>query len=197
MSNLLPTTPFSSIRNHPALSELFKNAESRFFTDEELAIISATCPTYSLFTDCAKEVRDKHPSIIDVVLEEILSQYPFEELYELPRIKLPRDWGYVVAYSTHSMVQQDARWFDDKLLIWFKTILQAFEFPSRKTPDNTTLFSDSVLEDTLKKLPAKCRSIFHTYYRIQQEYQKVLTPEFYQALAPHLELARGVLTEKY
>lgn len=181
----------------PRLAEIFKKAEARHFTNEELDAIVNHRPDLKEVCETARSAREAEPEIIPRVMEEILQQYPFEDLFENPRIKLPRDWGYVIAYSSHAMVMGSPKWFDDKLLVWLKTILQAFDFPDRRPDVSTSLFEDEILEKAMTELPARCRSIYHTYYRLGQEFEEALTTPQARLFVPYLGQARATLTEPY
>jgi hypothetical protein len=184
-------------RLHPGTAPLFKDAESRHFTDEELDFILKEYPEKAPQLAVAREVRSIDVAVINRVVKEIYAQYPYEEHHEFATSKCPRDVRYVVAYAVQSMIEGDGRWFEDKLLIWLKTILQAFDFPERTKTTGSTLFSDQVLEEKLAKLPKKSRSIFHMYYRLEQEMAKALAPGQAELLSPYLSIATNVLSEDY
>jgi hypothetical protein len=185
-----------SARLHPKLNEIFKAAESRFFTDEELAVILQFFPHLAPHTEVALELRAKDMAIVTRVVKEIFSQYPYEKFHEFSTTKCVRDVRYVLAYCTQAMLAEDSRWFEDKLLIWLKTILHSFDFPDPIKLSSVTLFSDPVLETKLKELPKKIKSIFHTYYRLKQEVGKELKAEQFKLIAPYLDLVINVLSEK-
>lgn len=94
------------------------------------------------------------------------------------------------------MVARDPKWYHDKLLLWLKTILQAFEFPERKSVSSGTIFSDDVLESKLEQLTTKNKSIYHCYYRLDQEFEKELGPELAPHFCPYIQQALNILTEE-
>lgn len=186
-----------SLRVHPKFLELFKQAEGRFFSDDELNFILSERPDLGPEVATARAVRPLASGVVKRVVTEIFAQYDYEKLHELALAKCPRDVNYVVAYATQAMLAQDLGWLDDKLLIWLKTILQAFDFPERTKSAVGALFADKELEDNLAKLPKKTRSIYHTYYRLEQEMQRELSQEQFAPLAPFLQLTLDSLTEAY
>ncbi|MBL8149585.1 MAG: hypothetical protein JNN15_06620 [Blastocatellia bacterium] len=196
MSSSVATDSLSP-RRHPKLAELFKQAEGRHFTDEELDIIEREFPQLTVHVSAAREIRTKDVGIISRVVKEVYSQYPYEKHHEFALAKCPRDIRYVVCYAVQAMIASDPAWFDNKVLIWLKTILQAFEFPERVKSSVGALFSDPVLEEKLKQLPKKSKSVFHTYYRLKQEMGKDLKSEHFKLIAPYLEQSINTLTEKY
>src|ERR1043165_3288722 len=179
--------PYISPRVHPTLATLFRKAEARHFTDEELNDIVKVYPARAPQVATVRSVRHKDLPIINALVKEIFSEYGYENAHELAYSKCTRDIRYVVIYATHAMLAQDPKWFDDRLLLWLRVILQSFTFPDRKKQDaGKALFADPVLETRLRELPPPCRSIFHTYYRLQQEMQKKLDPAHYFHMAPYL-----------
>lgn len=184
-------------RKHPLLAEMFRKSEGKHFTDEELELIEKEYPDLKTAVEATKEIRLLDVKIINRVVKEIFAQYDYEKFHQFSSPKCTRDVRYVVIYATHCMLARDPKWFEDKLLIWFKTILQAFEFPERTQKTGSALFADPVLEERLKQLPKKAQSIFHTYYRLHQEVGKSMKPEHFALLGPYLEMATNVLSEKH
>lgn len=191
------TTLEKSVRLHPRLGTIFKDGESRHFKDEELDTILQELPHHSDRAAACREIRGKDVAVINRVVKEVFSQYEYDKAHDFSSAKCPRDVRYVVTYSCAAMLSDDTKWLEDKLLIWLKTILQAFEFPARKPGSGGALFSDSILEDNLKKLPQKTQSIYHCYYRLRQEMKKDLSPSTYELIEPYLTLSLQVLTEEY
>lgn len=195
--SISPTAAPPSARKHPVLAELFRKAEGKHFTDEELASIDKLYPQLKQSIAAAKEVRSKDVAIIGRVVKEVFSQYPYEKFHDFANPKCIRDVRYVVIYAVQALLAQDPHWFEDKLLIWFKTILQAFDFPDRSVQSAGALFADPILEEKLKQLPKKTKSIFHCYYRLKQEMKKELKPEHFELLASYFDQATSTLSEKY
>ncbi len=187
----------TSIRVHPRLSGLFKDAESRHFKDEELETILMERPDLKPLAETSQIIRGKDVAIISRVVKEVFSQYEYDKNHDFASAKCPRDVRYVVTYACSAMMAEDLKWFDDKLLTWLKTILQAFEFPARKQGTGNTLFNDQILEDKLKALPQKTQSIYHCYYRLRQEMQKEIGDVHYSRIEPYLTASLNVLTEEY
>jgi hypothetical protein len=192
-----PSVKVQSLRKHPRLAPIFTDAESRHFKDEELAAIVAELPELEPLAETCKVIRSKDVAIINKVVKEVFSQYDYEKHHDFASAKCPRDVRYVVTYACAAMLARDPQWLEDKLLIWLKTILQAFEFPARKPGAGGALFSDKALEDKLAKLPKKTQSIYHCYYRLRQEMEKELGPEHFSRIEPYLTSALNVLTEEY
>jgi hypothetical protein len=187
----------SGILRDPRVAELFKQSEGRHFTDDELTIFEREFPERAPHAAAAREVRTKDLAAIQRVVKEIFSQYNYEKNHEFAMAKCPRDIRYVVAYGVHAMLADDHQWYDDKVLIWLKTILQSFDFPERNRTAMGALFADKALEARLKELPQKTKSTYHTYYRIKAEMKKELSPAAFELMAPFFQQAIDTLTEAY
>lgn len=192
MSNLL-----SNPRRHPQLSEIFDRCEGKYLSDEELDLLLQHFPDLALEVSTARAVRTFANSLVKRVVTEIFAQYPYEQMHEMAMAKCPRDVGYVLGYGVAAMLCRDPAWYDNKVLIWLKSILQSFDFPERLRTAGGALFADSELEERLSKLPKKSRSIFHMYYRLKQEVERELDYDQAECLAPYLQQAIDTLTEAY
>jgi hypothetical protein len=193
-----PQRQMESPRTHPDLADLFRRAEGRHLTDAELDKMLDVFPALDARVAAAREIREKETALIGRCVKEIYALYPYERHHEHATAKCVRDVRYVVAYATHAMLADDMRWFEDKLLIWMKTILQAFDFPA-PAPDEA-IFAAAVepgLAEKLKTFSGKTQSIYHMYWLVRREAGKDLRPEHFRLLSPHLELAMNVLSEKY
>ncbi|GAB6140072.1 hypothetical protein JCM14076_08010 [Methylosoma difficile] len=184
------------LRDNPDIAELFRIAESRHLTDAEFQRYSELIPAYADRVAAAKEIMLAEPNVVAITVRQVLTLYPFSKYHELPRDKCTRDVSYVSAYATHSMLMNDPDWFSDKLLLWFKTILQAFSYPIREEKPAQVEVKPlpypeiTAVADTL---PNNRRAIYETYARLLKNYQEVLTPKTYDLLQAHLQLALDVL----
>lgn len=186
----------SSLRWHPQLAALFKSAESRHLTEQELAEYCSIVPHYADRAAAAREVAALEQAVVQEVIDEIFAAYPYEKRHAAAAAKCPRDVRYVSAYATLSMLMNDPAWFDDKLLLWLKTILQAFEFPDRISEKRKVLFGGSGggEDERLKKLKIGQRSIHETYSKLKQRYRERLSPDAYRLLESYLQQAIDVLS---
>lgn len=188
------------LRDNAGIRHLFKTAESRHFTQEELAELISLAPEIKDKVSAAKEIMDIEFSVVSKTIKQVFSLYPYPKFHELPLDKCMRDVSYVSAYAIHSMLMDDPDWFRDKLLIWLKTILQSFSYPAREELDAGNAASKPALPypeitayaDTLN--PKGRRSIYETYARLIKNYQEVLSPNTFSMIRPHLQLAVDILS---
>jgi hypothetical protein len=183
----------NSLRKHPSLSKLFQDAESRHLTDAEFDLFLKSAPEFADRAKAAKEIKSVEVEVVDATIQEIFRMYPFMQKHELAQGKCYRDVHYVSAYATLSMLMNDPDWFKDKLLVWLKTILQAFHFPARDQGAEASS-SHRVLSLEADKLPQPRSSIFETYNRLKQNYKEKLSPETYTLIEPYLSLASNILS---
>lgn len=184
-----------SLRHHPELEALFKAAESRHLTEQELEEYYRICPQEVNRVSAAREIAAFEPNLVQKVITEIYLVYPYEQNHQMATAKCVRDVRYVSAYATLAMLMKDPQWFNDKLLIWLKTILQAFEFPER-TQRKKVLFGATADKEEGKeeKLQAKQRSIYETYNKLKQAYRESLNPTSFSLIEPYLQQAIDVLS---
>lgn len=184
-----------SLRCHPELAALFKAAESRHLTDQELDEYYRVCPQELDRVSAAREIAASEQSLVQKVVNEIFLVYPYEQHHQMASPKCIRDVRYVVAYASMAMLMKDPQWFDDKLLLWMKTILQAFEFPERGQQKKVLFGGGASQEDGAEqKLKAKQRSIHETYTKLKQYYRNSLNPASFELFEPYLQQAIDILS---
>lgn len=192
----MPTIePSSSFRKHPTLFAMFKAAENRHLTQAEMAEYLSALPAHERRIAAAREVIQHEQSTVEQVLMEVFASYPFESSHAYAQDKCMRDVRSVSAYATLSMLMNDPQWFRDKLLLWLRTILQAFHFPDREVILKKTMFGANGNNDS-QNLAANQRSIFETYSRLRAIYKERLTPVSFALLEPYLDQAVNTLSSK-
>lgn len=182
-----------SLRLHPQLRELFKEAESRHLKPEELAHYRRVVPEFSNRADAAEEIREVDGPIVKKIIRAIYDRYPYEQRHQLAMAKCVRDVRYVNAYGTLAMLMGDEGWFRDKLLIWLKTILQAFRFPDLNPGKAYLHVDDPMAMAQVEALQPFQRSIFETYYGIKKEMERALSRLTYEEAEPFLQLPIDIL----
>ena len=137
--------------------------------------------------------------VVKRTVVDIMQLYPYQEFHLRAPEKCLRDVRYISIYATHTMLMNDTQWFKDKLLVWFRTILLAFEYPGidagdpSKRKDVRNAHPD--LTAVATELPDKAQSIYDCYARLRRNYEAVLTPESWALMDEPLQLALDVLTE--
>lgn len=195
----LTNPPTAKLRDNPEIAQLFRNAESRHLNDAEYQQYLALLPNNADRVAAAKEIMANELAVVTDSIKQVFFLYPFAKYHQLPKDKCIRDVGYVSAYATHSMLMCDSEWFRDKLLLWLKTILQAFAYPAREerpgaTPEQMPPYPEITRHaDTL---PKRQRAVYETYARLLMNYKQVLSPAAFALLEPHLQLAVDILASE-
>jgi hypothetical protein len=183
-----------ALRQHPDLADLFKRAESRHLTDEELDTFLSIVPEHAARAEAAKAMRACDAAAVRKTITELYQIYPYEQHHQLAMPKCIRDVRYVCAYASHAMVMGDADWFRDKLLVWMKTILQSFEYPDIPAGSTKRLNPEPEVRAVLERLKPHQRSIYECYYKLKSELRRALPPAAYTELEPYLQLPIDVLS---
>ncbi len=188
-------TSGASLRQHPRLKMIFKAAESRQLTPQELEEYQRVVPEHTDRAEAAREIAKTEQAVVQKTVEDIFAIYPFEGNHPGASPKCLRDVRYVSAYATLAMLMEDPKWLEDKLLLWLRTILLAFEFPDR-AQGKKVLFGgggDHGGDGRGNELSPPQRSIYDTYVRLRENYREVLTPNTYQLMEPYLQQAVDIL----
>ncbi len=191
MSTVLPAESLASVRHHPDLAALFKSAENRHFTDGELGEYRRLLPAFAPRAEAARLIRDQEEPIVRTVVDEVMALYPFSGEYA--HTKCIRDIRSVSAYATLAMLMNDPSWLRDKLLLWLRSMLQAFEFPDRPATAPKVLFPQGDQDERLSRLKPHQRSIYDAYSRLQRHYHRQLPATAFALIGPYLQQAVDIL----
>ncbi|MCA9541922.1 MAG: hypothetical protein KC620_23660 [Myxococcales bacterium] len=185
-----PAPAGGSLRRHPVLADLFRAAEARHLTAEELETYARALPEHAARAAAAAEVARHEGDVVGATVTDIFALFPFEETYEFGHAKCTRDVRYVSAYATLAMLMRDGAWYDEKLLQWMRTIVQAFRFPERRR-SRPVLFArrDS---DEKPRTPG-LDAIRTTYTRLRDGYEKALSADAFVLMRPYLQQTIDVL----
>ena len=193
----------ASLRQHPELQALLKQAESRQLTEEELTTYSSIVPQHADRAAAAAEIAAAQQDVVEQTVNEILHAYPMDEAFgDYAPVKCLRDVSYISAYATAAMLLGDTRWFDEKMLFWARTMLQASPFPAPKgtqagqpfTPENPTPLTHLI--EQAAGLPLHVGILHVTYKRMLENYREVLSAAAYEKLEPMIEHAVAVITSE-
>jgi len=180
--------PTSSLRKHPELEAIFRQAESRHLNEEEFTEYLRVLPEEAHRVAAAREIAAAEQSVAERVVNEIFMLYPFEKNHAFARTKALRDIRIVGAYASEAMLMNDPHWYRDKLLLWLRTILQAMHFPDREVAPRKTLFgANSDNDNDLQQLAPHQRAIFETYTKLKNNFRERLSPESFGLFEKYLQ----------
>lgn len=184
----------SSISLFPAeVQAVFREAEARHLTAEELTLYETLLPDFSERAEAARSAYAVELQVVEDTIESIFESYPYAKFHALHAEKCPRDVTNVSTYAIQAMLMNDNGWFRDKLLLWLKTILQAFRFPARTQPKETVLFGNDSETEVINSLPPGRQSLYETYLLLDRNYEQALQESHYELLQPHLQIIRHIL----
>jgi hypothetical protein len=185
--------PEQSFRNTPGLNDMLLGSQSRHFDDAEYARYLEMLPNQKRRVDAARDLMSHEEMIVKRTVLEIMQLYPYQSFHVRAPEKCIRDVTYISIYSTHAMLVNDNDWYRDKLLYWFRTMLQSFNFPP--IGNNTTVLNRYPdISVRARGKPEHIASIYDTYSRLRLSYQQVLQPESWRLLDEPLQVALDVLT---
>jgi len=177
-----------SLRRHSLLQELFRRSEGRHWSEEELSTYSRSVPEFSQRADAARAITRHEATVVEKTVTEIFSVYAFMKHHPLAEVKAPRDITQVSVYTTTAMLMNDSDWLRDRLLLWLKTILQAFAFPKRESSGQRTLFGNRTPSNNpAENMEQRRQAIFETYIALKKNYQQALDPAQFLVIEPYLQ----------
>ena len=173
---------------HPELGPVLEASRGRHLTDEELALLRSTLPAHAARAEAARAIREAEPAVVAEVVRQVLSEFAFDEAHEYSPAKCTRDVSSVSAYATLAMVLDDARWLDDRLLLWLRTILHAFCFPARRQR-RRTVFGGGGSDEPHEAIRV-------TYEGLARRMEAAIGPEHWALAGPFYEQVVRELTRE-
>lgn len=194
MNSILQEKQSSTKTHLPSeLQTVFQESEARHLTEEELQLYVKLLPESALRAEAARAAYSVELQVVEDTIDSIFEVYPYSKYHALHAEKCPRDVTNVSTYAVQAMLMDDKDWFRDKLLLWLKTILQAFKFPARSHPKETVLFGSDSETEIINSLPPGRQSVYETYLLLDRNYEQALEQAHYDLLKPHLAIARHIL----
>lgn len=189
----MSTETYNSLRLHPSLHDLFRAAEARYLTEEELDRYVQTLPEFKSRVDAAKEIAKAESAVCGKVAKDVTEAYHYDENHDLATKKCFRDICLTLRYATLSMLMNDPDWFRDKLLIWFKTILHSFRFPDQPSNHQPMIQGEEYANDLAARQSFQ-KSIFETYSLLMAYLGEELSEQAYAEIHEYLKQALDVLS---
>lgn len=103
--------------------------QRRAITDDELATLRSHARRVQDTPALALALKQHETPVINATVKKLYQKYPqWLQRYELCDLKTMRDMRSVLGYCLYSVVLDDPDYAKDKMLYWFRTIINAFEF---------------------------------------------------------------------
>jgi hypothetical protein len=111
------------------IRNLILDAEGRYLTRDESWKVLELVRNYERRLEIMRAVEEKEMAIVRYTLEKAFDRFPkFAAERAMSYEKGERDVTLVLRYACMAMLQGDPEWFREKVLYWFKTIVDAMVF---------------------------------------------------------------------
>ncbi|TVQ20916.1 MAG: phycobilisome protein [Leptolyngbya sp. DLM2.Bin15] len=149
-------------------NRLALDSDGRYANDLELRFIEDYLQSYQMRINIYKKLQDAEQTIVQQVYNKLKAQDPSLLIHKQQdmTVKWKRDTIRVLRYSAVTVLTDDTATFQERLLLWFQTIMRAF---------------------------GAQRSCEMTYTVMQEVIQQHFTAEEYSYIAPVLDLNRTAL----
>lgn len=146
-------------------NRLALDSDGRYANDLELRFIEDYLQSYQMRMNIYKKLQDAEQKIVQQVYNKLRAQDPSLLINKQQDMtaKWKRDTIRVLRYSAVTVLTDDTATFQERLLLWFQSIMRAF---------------------------GAQRSCEMTYIVMQEVTQQHFTPEEYSYIAPVLDLNR-------
>ncbi len=110
-------------------TELSQELEVRPINNNEIAELREHASAVRTSASTAQQLKELEFTIIHATIGELYKKYPHKlEEFQGCKEKTLRDMKLVMRYAIYSIVLDDPQYAKDRMYIWFRTILNAFEF---------------------------------------------------------------------
>lgn len=151
------------------LARIADESPGRYLTMEEKDAVLRGSPYMAPRLAAASDAEARHDEVVERTVKAVLKKFDFKRAYEYGEDKCIRDVGAVYRWAVFCMLCGDRRMFEDKLLLWMRTVIQSFGFPGGN------------------------ESIRMSYARLRTEAGKALRRETMELLEPYLAAAEEIL----
>ncbi len=101
----------------------------RAINDEELEALQHHAQRVRQTPPIALALKQHESAIVHATVKQLYAKYPdYLQRYRECELKTARDMRSVLGYCLYAVVLDDPDYAKDKMLSWFRTILNAFEF---------------------------------------------------------------------
>ena len=130
-----------------AFRDMSSHLMQRAINDEELDALRRHAKWVKQTPALALALKQHEFAIVRATVDQLYEKYPdYLQRYEQCELKTMRDMRSVLGYCLYSVVLDDPDYAKDKMLYWFRTILNAFEF------------GNTFIEDAYRMLQAEVAS---------------------------------------
>lgn len=107
---------------------MLSDAEGRYLEPTEQSMLKEFADSLDARLESMRAVQAVETEVVETVVETVMEDHPeasakHDELED----KMRRDVTLVLRYCTMAMVREDESFLEEKLLHWFRTIIEAYE----------------------------------------------------------------------
>lgn len=150
------------------IEQLCVNADGRYASDTELMFFQDYLKTARLRFSLYQKIQKLEPQLVQKVLAQLQAKDP--DLLKMNGTDLTAKWQRdtvrLIRYAATALLSDDADLFNERMLMWFQTIMKSF------------------------KAERSCEA---TYQAMQSVVREALTPEEAALFCPLLEMSRVTL----
>jgi len=111
------------------LQDIATALHTRPITDEELTALRSHATAVGSSASTAEQLKEKEFTVVHAAMAELYRKWPEKKTaFQGCEEKTLRDMKLVLRYCLYSAVLDDSSYAKDRMLYWFRTILNAFEF---------------------------------------------------------------------
>ncbi len=151
---------------HSQLESLFDEAESRYLKPEELSVLDQYVGSIPTRVEVYRRLRDQEILLMQQVADQLQAEFPQEQTEALERSI--KNALLALRYCAMAMLLNDESFVQTRLLEWLSKTVQVYNMQA----------IDTVL-----------------YRSLNHHLQKVLTPQQFNLISPHLTLVQNTLTQ--
>jgi Phycobilisome protein len=117
------------------LQQLSRESDGRYATDAELKFIADYANSYPVRLSAYRKIQAAEQVLVRQVMAKVRSLEPEAFKYKDTDItkKCERDILYVLHYSALALILSDTIMLQERLLLWFQTIMRSFEDHQRRS----------------------------------------------------------------
>lgn len=108
---------------------LSSELQTRPISAQDIAVLRANAAAVRGAVPLLQEVKEHGRAMIAATTQELFQRHPdYLTRYKLCVEKATRDMYLVLGYAVYSAILNDPDYQKDRMLIWFRTIIKAFDF---------------------------------------------------------------------
>lgn len=138
---------------------MLSDAEGRYLEPTEQSMLKEFAESLDTRLETMRAIQAKEGEMVEPAVQAVLEEHPeAARKHDKLEDKTRRDVTLVLRYCTMAMVRDDQSFLEEKLLHWFRTIIQAYEM---------TDFADTAYS---KLLGAAADQLEDRHYKIVRPY---------------------------